>query len=91
MSRKKVDFYKITLNKKHDCFAISPKFIHKDYLKFIYELNDEVIEKIVPMNFIGPRLGKQIHIWHKDELTDEKEYYGYFYPIKSSYIINYHG
>lgn len=89
MIKKKINFSKVTLNKNYDSFPISPKHLGKEYIKFVYQVGNDIIEKVVPMTYIGPRLEKPKHIWHRDEFTDEKEYYGYFYPIKAKYIFDY--
>lgn len=89
VKNRRVNYYTITLNPHFDSFAISPTFLYEKALKFVYELNGETIEKVVPMTYIGPKLGKARHIYHNDPLTGDKEYCGFFYTIIKKFIIDY--
>ena len=49
VKNRRVNNYTITLNPHFDSFAISPAFLYEKALKFVYELNGETIEKVVPI------------------------------------------
>lgn len=88
MSRKRVEFYAIKHYPNKHNFIISPKLIHEESLKFIYEQNGEHIEKIVPVKVIGPFLvGFPINKW--DEDLREYQYKGFVYAVNEKIIFKY--
>lgn len=88
LNHSKVSVYRVTHNPNHNNFLISPKLLQENILKFVYNDNGNVVEKLIPLEYVGPHLKYKL-FFHTDELTLKREFRGEAYSINADIIFNF--
>lgn len=88
LNHSRVKFYKVSKRTKHRNFVISPQYLHEENLRFVYDNNGEIVEKIIPLSYLGPNL-KYVPFYSLNDFTLRREYRGGAYFVKEEVIFNY--
>lgn len=88
LNHSRVEFYKVSKRTKHHNFVISPQYLHEENLRFVYEENGEIIEKIIPLSYLGPKL-HYVPFYSLNDFTLRREYRGGAFFVKEEVIFNY--